>query len=175
MRHEFFDSIKSWGCVPLRQELLIICYGGTVWGHFMSFTGPPSRFSCSNCHSGTAIQTSGTVAGIYGIRRRQVKCCGRFVPLGAVLALDCCRVPGTWSSSIDKVHAVRQKPHFRGQRTSKSWPCPWNRPFSWMSSSWFMYADVVSDRRIYYICRVHPCNGRESTDNKLIYLKLWPW
>ena len=32
----------------------------------MSFPGPPSRFSCSNCHGGTAIQASGTVAGIYG-------------------------------------------------------------------------------------------------------------
>ena len=30
MRHEFSDSIKACGCVPLRQELLIICYGGTV-------------------------------------------------------------------------------------------------------------------------------------------------
>ena len=43
----------------------------------MSFTGPPSRFSCSNCHSGTAMQIRGTVAGIYGIRRLQVKRCGR--------------------------------------------------------------------------------------------------
>ena len=124
MRHEFSDSIKPSSCVPPRQELPVICYGGTVWWHYMRFTGPPSRFSCSNCHSGTAIQTSSTVAGIYGIRRRQAKCCGRFVPLWAVLALDCCRVSGTWSSSIDKVHAVRQKPHLRGQRRSKSWPCP---------------------------------------------------
>ena len=32
----------------------------------MSFTGPPLRFSFRCCHSGTAIQTIGTVAGIYG-------------------------------------------------------------------------------------------------------------
>jgi len=64
-------------CIPLWQELPVICYGGTVWGHFMSFTGPPSRFSFRCCHSGTAIQASGTVAGIYGIRRLQVKRSGR--------------------------------------------------------------------------------------------------
>ena len=43
----------------------------------MRFPGPPSRFTCSNCHSGTAMQIRGTVAGIYGIRRLQVKRCGR--------------------------------------------------------------------------------------------------
>jgi hypothetical protein len=30
-----------------------------------------------------------------------------------------------------------------------------------------MYADVVSDRRIYYICRVHPCKVRESDANQI--------
>ena len=35
-------------------------------GIFIRFPGPPSRFSFRYCHSGTAIQTRGTVAGIYG-------------------------------------------------------------------------------------------------------------
>ena len=30
-----------------------------------------------------------------------------------------------------------------------------------------MYADVVSDRRIYYICMVHPCKVRESDANQI--------
>ena len=58
-------------------------------GIFMRFTASPSRFTFNNCYSGTAMQIRGTVAGIYGIRRLQVKRSGR---LGqrAVLALDCC-------------------------------------------------------------------------------------
>ena len=63
-------------------------------GIFVRFAGPPSRFSFRYCHSGTAIQTSGTVAGIYGIRRLQVKRSGR-LGARAVLALDCCRPSGT--------------------------------------------------------------------------------
>ena len=39
------------------------------------------------------MQIRGTVAGIYGIRRLQVKRSGR-LGARAVLALDCCRVPG---------------------------------------------------------------------------------
>ena len=35
-------------------------------GIFIRFPGPPSRFTFRCCHSGTAIQASGTVAGIYG-------------------------------------------------------------------------------------------------------------
>ena len=35
-------------------------------GIFIRFPGPPSRFSFRCCHSSTAIQASGTVAGIYG-------------------------------------------------------------------------------------------------------------
>ena len=46
-------------------------------GIFIRFPGPPSRFSFRYCHSGTAIQTRGTVAGIYGIRRLQVERSGR--------------------------------------------------------------------------------------------------
>ena len=67
----------------------------------MCFTGPPLQFSGRNCHSGTVMQTQGTVAGIYGIRRLQVKRSGR---LGqwAVLALDCCRPPGTCCSFTPK-------------------------------------------------------------------------
>ena len=49
----------------------------------MRFTGQPSRFSLRCCHGGTGMQTSGTVAGIYGIRRLQVKRSGR---LGARLS-----------------------------------------------------------------------------------------
>ena len=30
MGHEFSYSIKPSSCVPLRQELPVICYGGTV-------------------------------------------------------------------------------------------------------------------------------------------------
>ena len=58
-------------------------------GIFIRFPGPPSRFTFNNCYSGTVMQTRGTVAGMYGIRRLQVKRSGR---LGqrAVLALDCC-------------------------------------------------------------------------------------
>ena len=63
-------------------------------GIFIRFPGPPSRFTFRCCHSGTAIQTSGTVAGIYGIRRLQVKRSGR-LGARAVLALDCCRPSGT--------------------------------------------------------------------------------
>lgn len=63
-------------------------------GIFIRFPGPPSRFSFNNCYSGTAMQTSGTVAGIYGIRRLQVKRSGR-LGARAVLALDCCRPPET--------------------------------------------------------------------------------
>lgn len=74
----------------------------------MRFTAPPSRFTFSNCHSGTVMQTSGTGVGIYGIRRLQVKRCRR-LDLGAVLALDCCRVPGTWSGFAPKVHVVHSK------------------------------------------------------------------
>ena len=46
-------------------------------GIFIRFPGPPSRFTFNNCYSGTAMQIRGTVAGIYGIRRLQVKRCGR--------------------------------------------------------------------------------------------------
>ena len=58
-------------------------------GIFIRFPRPPSRFTFNNCYSGTVMQTRGTVAGMYGIRRLQVKRSGR---LGqrAVLALDCC-------------------------------------------------------------------------------------
>jgi hypothetical protein len=55
-------------------------------GIFMRFPGPSSRFPFSNCHGGTAMQIRGTVAGKYGIRRLQVKRCGRLSPV-AVLAL----------------------------------------------------------------------------------------
>ena len=71
----------------------------------MRFTGPPSRFSLRCCHSGTAIQASGTVAGIYGIRRLQVKRSGR-LGARAVLALDCCLPQGTYSGVVPKVRAV---------------------------------------------------------------------
>ena len=46
-------------------------------GIFIRFPGPPSRFTSNNCYSGTAMQIRGTVAGIYGIRRLQVKRSGR--------------------------------------------------------------------------------------------------
>ena len=71
----------------------------------MSFTGLPSRFSLRCCHSGTGMQTSGTVAGIYGIRRLQVKRSGR-LGARAVLAPDCCLPQGTWSGFGAKVRAV---------------------------------------------------------------------
>ena len=64
-------------------------------GIFMRFPGPSSRFTFSNCHGSTAMQIRST-GGIYGIRRLQVKRCGRLSP-GPVLALDCCCAPGTWS------------------------------------------------------------------------------
>ena len=70
-------------------------------GIFIRFPASPSRFTFNNCYSGTAMQIRGTVAGIYGIRRLQVKRSGR---LGqwAVLALDCCRPPGTCCSFTPK-------------------------------------------------------------------------
>ena len=96
-------------------------------GIFIRFPGPPSRFTFNNCYSGTAIQSDGTVAGIYGIRRVQVKRSGR-LDARAVLALDCCRLITrdlmqfhrksalgplqkleTLSSYMAKVHAVPSK------------------------------------------------------------------
>ena len=77
-------------------------------GIFMRFSGPSSRFTFSNCHGSTVMQIRSTVAGKYGIRRLQVKRCGR-LDLGAVLALDCCCVPGTWSGFTPKVHVVHSK------------------------------------------------------------------
>ena len=50
------------------------------------------------------MQIRGTVAGIYGIRRLQVKSSGR-LGARAVLALDCCRVPGSRNSFGAKVHS----------------------------------------------------------------------
>ena len=46
-------------------------------GIFIMFPASPSRFTFNNCDSGTAMQIPGTVAGIYGIRRLQVKRSGR--------------------------------------------------------------------------------------------------
>ena len=46
-------------------------------GIFIRFPASPSRFTFNNCYSGTAMQIRGTVAGIYGIRRLQVKRSGR--------------------------------------------------------------------------------------------------
>ena len=73
-------------------------------GIFIRFPGPPSRFTFNNCYSGTAMQIRGTVAGIYGIRRLQVKRSGRLAPR-VFLALDCCRVPGSRNSFGAKVHS----------------------------------------------------------------------
>ena len=76
-------------------------------GIFIRFPGPPSRFTFNNCYSGTAMQIRGTVAGIYGIRRLQVKRSGRlglgpssrltvavvFQGLDAVSCQKCTRAP----------------------------------------------------------------------------------
>ena len=70
-------------------------------GIFIRFPGPPSRFTFNNCYSGTAMQIRGTVAGIYGIRRLQVKRSGR-LSARAVLALDCCRHRGPDAVSPQK-------------------------------------------------------------------------
>ena len=99
-------------------------------GIYIRFPGPPSRFSFRYCHSGTAIQTRGTVAGIYGIRRLQVKRSGR-LGARAVLALDCCRPQGTWSGFALTMRAVTSKNGDLMRFHGKSARGPFEKPGTW--------------------------------------------